>query len=169
MGLTGTAVSRPSWTRWTRAPSRRSSRTWPSRWRRSWRGCRWPRWRHPGKVDECIQWRRLEWQRLLWQSATVTVLAIPDSFSITRVTLLEWQSVKVTLIPISNGVTVTVDHCTELLLKVQQHKGRDSALCRLLSAAFPGNTFSGNPVQALNSIIHVENRISNTCRSGPPC
>ena len=55
------------------------------------------------------------------------------------------------------------------LLKVQHHKGRDSALCRLLSTAFPGNTFSGNPVQALNSIIHVENRISNTCRSGPPC
>ena len=54
--------------------------------------------------------RRLEWQRVLWQSATMTVLAIPDSFSTIRVTLLEWQLVIVTLLPIPEGVTVTAVH-----------------------------------------------------------
>ena len=53
--------------------------------------------------------RRLEWQRLLWQLATVTVLAIPDSFSAIRVTLLKWLSVIVALLPIPEGVTVTAD------------------------------------------------------------
>ena len=60
--------------------------------------------------------QRLEWQKLLWQSATVTVLA---SFSIIRVTLLEWQSVIMTLLPIPEGVTVTANHCNTKPLTIQ--------------------------------------------------
>ena len=36
---------------------------------------------------------------------------------------------------------------TELVKKVSHRKGRDSALRRLGSAPFPGNSFSNNPVQ----------------------
>ena len=36
--------------------------------------------------------RRLEWQRLQWQSATVTVLAIPDSL-VLKDKLLLWQKI----------------------------------------------------------------------------
>ena len=39
-----------------------------------------------------------------------------------------------------------VDETTELLQKVYHRKGRDSALRRLPSAAFPGITFSSNLV-----------------------
>ena len=35
--------------------------------------------------------RRLEWQRLLWQSATVTVLAIPDSL-VLQACRMQWQT-----------------------------------------------------------------------------
>ena len=53
--------------------------------------------------------RRLEWLRLLWQSATLTVLEIPDSFS-------KSDTIRVTVgysdtFPIPEGVTVTADHC----------------------------------------------------------
>ena len=37
---------------------------------------------------------------------------------------------------------------TELLQEVSHRKWRDFALCRLLSAAFLGNTFSSNPVDS---------------------